>query len=85
MIQEIVTYIIVGVAVFYALLKIFQKTGIRKKTVKSVNKVNYKKENFTVQHNCSDCSAECMLRNASKPVIEKNKELCHEIEIRQKL
>lgn len=85
MIQEIITYIIVGGAVFYAVLKIFQKSGIKKKTVKKINKVDYKNENFTMQHNCSDCSAECMLRNATKPMIEKNKELCHEIEIRQKL
>jgi hypothetical protein len=36
-------------------------------------------------HNCSDCSAECMLRNEPKLKITKNKELCHEIELRQKL
>lgn len=80
--QEIITFIIVGAAVIYAAIRIFRKTGVKKKTVK---KINYKKENFTLQHNCSDCSAECMLRNSTKPIIEKNKELCHEIEIRQKL
>ncbi len=85
MIQEIITYLIVGAAVFYAVLKIFRKTGVKKKTVKKVSMVDYKKESFTLQHNCSDCSAECMLRNATKPMIERNKELCREIEIRQKL
>jgi len=80
--QEIITYMIIGAAVALAISKVVQKFGLKKK---AQNKIDYRKENFTMQHNCSDCSAECMLRNASKPIIEKNKELCKEIEIRQKL
>ncbi len=80
--QEIITYMIIGAAVALAISKAIQKFGLKKK---AKNKIDYRKENFTMQHNCSDCSAECMLRSASKPIIEKNKELCREIEIKQKL
>lgn len=82
MIQEIITYIIVAAAVVFAFLKVFKKPG--KKRNPSVSK-NLQKEKFTMQHNCDDCSAECMLRNASKPMLEKNKDLCREIELKQKL
>jgi hypothetical protein len=82
MMQEIITYLIIGAAVALAFSKIFQKVGLKKKPEK---KVNFRKENFTIQNNCSDCSAECMLRNTSKPLIEKNKDLCKEIEIRPRL
>ncbi|MDO8952549.1 MAG: hypothetical protein Q7U86_07980 [Draconibacterium sp.] len=82
MIQEIITYLIIGAAIALAISKIIGK--IRgKKSVKK--KVDFQKETFTMQHDCSDCSAECMLRNATRLTVEKNKELCREIEIRQKL
>jgi hypothetical protein len=80
MIQEIITYMIIGAAVALAISKIWNKTGIRKNRKK---KIDYKSASINV-HNCSDCSAECMLRDSAKPVIEKNKELCKEIELRQK-
>jgi hypothetical protein len=82
MIQEIITYMIIGAAIALAISKAIVKIKGKKRPRK---KVDFKRDNFTLQHNCSDCSAECMLRNASKPLIEKNKELCKEIEIRQKL
>jgi hypothetical protein len=82
MIQEIITYMIIGAAIALAISKIIGKIKGRKTPKK---KVSFKNETFTMQHNCSDCSAECMLRNASKLTVEKNKELCQEIEIRQKL
>jgi hypothetical protein len=82
MIQEIITYMIIGAAIALAISKAIVKIKGKKRPQK---KVDFKRDNFTLQHNCSDCSAECMLRNASKPLIEKNKELCKEIEIRQKL
>jgi uncharacterized membrane protein YraQ (UPF0718 family) len=81
MIQEIITYMIIGAAVALAISKMINKTGIRKNRGK---KTDYKSVSINVQHNCSDCSAECMLRDSAKPVIEKNKELCKEIELRQK-
>lgn len=73
---------IIGAAIALAISKIIGKIKGRKTPKK---KVSFKNETFTMQHNCSDCSAECMLRNASKLTVEKNKELCQEIEIRQKL
>jgi large-conductance mechanosensitive channel len=81
MIQEIITYMIIGAAVALAISKMINKTGIRKSREK---KIDYKSASINI-HNCSDCSAECMLRDSAKPVIEKNKELCKEIELRQKL
>lgn len=82
MIQEIITYMIIGAAIALAIAKSIRKIKGKKNPQK---KVNFKKDNFTLQHNCSDCSAECMLRNASKPLIEKNKKLCEEIETKPKL
>ncbi|MCA1759699.1 MAG: hypothetical protein LC658_08000 [Bacteroidales bacterium] len=82
MIQEIITYLIIGAAIALAISKIIGKFKGRKTPRK---KVSFQKDTITMQHNCSDCSAECMLRNASKLTVEKNKELCREIEIRQKL
>jgi hypothetical protein len=82
MIQEIITYMIVGAAIALAIMQVVGKIRGKKRTEK---KIDYQKETFTYQHDCSDCSAECMLRDAAKPVIEKNKKLCGEIEIRQKL
>lgn len=72
---------IIGAAVAWAIAKSVEKIKGKKRPQK---KPGFKKETFTMQHNCSDCSAECMLRNAPKLTIDKNKELCHEIEIRQK-
>jgi hypothetical protein len=82
MIQEIITFMIIGAAVALAISKSAGKLKWKKHTEK---KPDFKKETFTMQHNCSECSAECMLRNSPKLTIEKNKELCREIEIRQKL
>ena len=82
MIQEIITYIIIGAAITLAISRALNKFG-RKKVPEM--KINYQKESFTVQHNCSDCSAECMLRNASRPVIKENVELCIKIEKQGKL
>lgn len=81
MIQEIITYMIIGAAVALAISKMIYIAGIRKKREK---KTDYQRVSINVQHNCHDCSAECMLRDSAKTVIEKNKELCKEIELKQK-
>lgn len=73
---------IIGAAIALAISK---SVGHLKSKKPQQKKPDFKGETFTMQHNCSDCSAECMLRNAPKLTIEKNKELCREIEIRQKL
>jgi hypothetical protein len=82
MIQEIITFLIIGAAIAFAISKSIGKIKGKKRPQ---NKPDFKKQTFTMQHDCSDCSAECMLRNAPKLTIEKNKDLCREIETRQKL
>ena len=78
MFQELLTYMIIGSAVTLAILKIAKKFNGKKKK----SQVNFKKESLSMQHNCSDCSAECMLRNAAASVIQNNKDLCKKIEIK---
>lgn len=80
--QELITYIIVATAVAMAISKIFKKLVKKKKPAK---KIDFQKTTLTMQqHNCSDCSAECMLRNAVKPFSEEsNKDLCRKIEIKE--
>lgn len=73
---------IIGGAIALAISKIVGKIRGKKNLQK---KADFQKDAVTMLHNCSDCSAECMLRNASKITVDKNKEICREIEIRQKL
>ena len=68
---------IIGSAVTLAVLKISKKLGLRKK-----NKNILKKDSFSQRNECSTCSAECMLRNAPPPVIQKNIDLCKEVEMK---
>jgi hypothetical protein len=81
MIQEIITYMMIGAAVALAISKMINKTGLRKGRER---KTDYQNTTATEQHSCPDCTAECMLRDSAKPVMEKNKELCKKIEMRQK-
>ena len=81
MIQEIITYMIIGAAVALAISKAVNISGRKKSKGK---KIDFQKVSIQVQHNCPDCSAECMLRDGAKPVVEKNKELCKTIEMKQK-
>ena len=60
MIQEIITYMIIGAAVALAVSKAIGKIKGKKSVQKNVN---FQKDTFSMQHNCSDCSAECMLRD----------------------
>jgi len=73
---------IIGAAVALAFSKTIQKFGLKKKPKR---KINFQKENFTMQHNCSDCSAECMLRNAVKPVTNENLDFCKKVEDQKEL
>jgi hypothetical protein len=77
MIQEIITFLIVGTAVVYALSGLLKKPHRRQK---SVAKTDFKKESFAMQHNCSGCSADCMMRNTVKPLNGTNANLCKQIE-----
>lgn len=77
MIQEIITYMIIGSAVTLAFFKIKKKLAGKKRK----QKVNYNKDSFSMQHNCSECSAECMLRDAASSVNQNNKDLCKEVKV----
>ncbi len=80
MIQEIITYMIVGSALTIAtlnLLKLFKK--------KKKKKVDFKNEKFSMQHDCDSCAADCMMRDANISEIQNNKELCKKVEIKSKL
>lgn len=71
MLQEIITYLIVAAAVGFSAYKVFKRFYKKK-----APKVNFKTEKFTMEHNCSDCSAECVLRDLPKAVIKTKSEEC---------
>lgn len=77
MIQEIITYMIIGAAIAMAVSQIFKKFKGKKQKAK---KVDFKKETLSYHHDCSDCSAECMLRDSAKPIIKENIHLCNKVE-----
>lgn len=79
MLQEIITYMIIGSAVTIAVMKTIKKFSKKKK-----KKINFQNENFKMEHNCSDCSAECILRNAVKPsvLLKEDESLCKKVEIK---
>jgi len=77
MLQEIITYIIIGSAVTLAILKIAKRQSIKKN-----RRINFKKDTFSRQHECSSCSAECMLRDAVPPITQRNIDLCNKVEIK---
>jgi len=78
MIQELITYAIIASALIFIFLRFRKKFGKKKKKRKNVVS---KSEGYTYnQHNCSDCSAECVLRDISSNVLQNNEELCRKIE-----
>jgi len=80
MIQEIITYMIIGAAVSVAVMK-FAKRFSRKKTAKKA----VSGKTISHAHNCSECSAECQLRDLPRMVIEKNGAECTKVEQKSKL
>ena len=75
MIQEIITFMIIGAAIALTISKALHKFRGKRKPVK---KVDFKKDTFSLHHDCSDCSAECMIRDVAKPVVAA-KDLCEKI------
>lgn len=65
MLQEVITYMIVGAAVTFTIMKLVNRFSKKK-----AKKTDYKKATISTEHNCTECAAECMLRDAAKPVIE---------------
>ncbi|WP_340115075.1 hypothetical protein [Maribellus mangrovi] len=81
MLQEIITYMIIGAAVAVTLMKFAKRFGrkkIAKKSESGEQKINH-------VHNCGECSAECQLRDLPRVVIEQNSEECIQIEKKSKL
>lgn len=81
MVQEIITYMIIGAAVAVAIMKFAKRFG-PKKTAKKVETGGQKVSHV---HNCGECSAECQLRDLPRIVIEQNSEECIQIEKKSKL
>lgn len=68
---------IIGAAVALAISKVVKKFRAKRKPEK---KVDFKKDTISLHHDCSDCSAECMLRDTVKPRIMENADLCKKTE-----
>jgi large-conductance mechanosensitive channel len=82
MIQEIITFMIIGAAIALTISKAINKFRGKRKPAK---KVDFKKQSFSMHHDCSDCSAECMIRDTVKPIIKENIDLCIKTEKRSNL
>lgn len=72
MVQEVITYLIIAAAFLFAGWKIYKK--FRKKKPKK--QADIKSSKISMQHNCSDCVAECILRDAPSSHIINNAEKC---------
>ncbi len=76
MIQEIITYMILGSAITLAIIKV--KNRFWRKNSKS--KTNSNNGISPVLPNCSSCSAECVMRNSFAQTAQYNKDLCDKIQ-----
>lgn len=76
MVQEIITYIIIAAAVVFTFLRIRKKFGNKKRVNKNAGTNN----DAVSQHKCSDCSAECILRDVTSDKLQSNGDLCKKIE-----
>ena len=79
MIQEILTYMILGSAITLAIIKVRNKFWRKKNRNR---KTNSNIDNTSVPYNCSDCAAECVLRDSFQQTIQHNKDLCNKVEIK---
>ena len=75
--QEIITYLIIAGAVIVAVLKSRKKFRKKKRQLD----VPSKKAVLNTNHNCSDCPAECILRDTVAPQQSNNGEtVCSQTE-----
>lgn len=81
MLQEIITYMIIGSAATIAILKMAKKLGIKRKKINKTNKVNSAGGHA---HNCAECAADCQLRDLPKYIIQKNIDECVQVEQKSK-
>lgn len=78
MVQEIITYAIVALAVVFAFRKSVKKFSRKKRPyAKEVSETNTP----NAQHKCSDCTAECILRDTVSPAAKNTDTLCKRINI----
>ncbi|MCK3684053.1 hypothetical protein [Maribellus sp. YY47] len=83
MLQEIITYMIIGSAVTLAVLKMAKKLGVKKKKIQHrATRINPAEIHV---HNCAECSADCQLRDLPKYIIQKNIDECVQVEQKSKL
>ncbi|MCF6358201.1 MAG: hypothetical protein L3J54_10385 [Draconibacterium sp.] len=75
MIQDIITYMILGSAITLAVIKVRNKFWRKRKKKAELNS-----NNKSSQSNCSACVAECVMRDVSTQSNQYNKDLCNEIE-----
>jgi len=78
MIQEIVTFVIIAFALVIAVRKTIKK--FRKKKRSSVNS-NPQNEINNLEHKCSDCLAECMLRDTVSSGQQTEEAFCKKIDV----
>jgi hypothetical protein len=71
MLQEIITYMIVGSAATIAILQLRKR--FRKK---KPQKVDLQNKNMKMGHNCTECAAECMLRDMPKRMVDTSSDFC---------
>jgi hypothetical protein len=81
MFQEILTYMIIGSAITLAVIKMAKKLLPKPKKVSTTANGPIASIH---QHNCSECSADCQLRDLPKYVIQKNTDACLQIERKSK-
>ncbi len=81
MIQEVLTYVIIGSALAVVAFKAWKQFAPKKK----IQKESAPAHSVLQGHNCSDCSAECQLRDLPKYIIEKNLDECVKVENKSKL
>jgi hypothetical protein len=79
MLQEIITYIVIAVAVSIAVWKMYKTLSVKKKKPKQ-----HKKTTLSAPHNCSDCIADCSLRDAVPIVRQENEEICETTVVKKK-
>jgi hypothetical protein len=77
MVQEIITYSIVALAVAFTFRKTIKKFS-KKKSIPTNE--NFKHETSHVRHKCSDCIAECVLRDSVSPKLKTEGALCKRID-----
>jgi large-conductance mechanosensitive channel len=76
MIQEIITYMILGAAITLAIIKVRNRFWHKKRKISNQNN-----EKSSSLPNCSACSAECVMRDISPQTTQYNKDLCNKIEL----